>query len=398
MSSRESPPRAALLEGDVRHAAASVTGVIRSGRDGRVGRHDTVCRPATRCPTWDLTIRHPRSGPRTPLLAHQTVLWSGRHRHRLDRRSEHRPVVCPPPGTRGCLSRDQRPRRGPGGGDRSRLPRRRTQRRRRPGSMDSEAAVGLLTDRAMEAFGRIDLLVSTVGGAPHPFSFDAISEEQLLETFRLNTWPTLALIRAALARGLGRQRGLRRHDLERFTAQDHLGHGLLRGGQGGAQRNDAHRRGRSGGTGCAAQRGQPRPGTHDGDTTHLEDATTVPRRDRRSRSAGSPKLRTLRRRCASSCPTTHGRSPASPSTSTAGTTSPADGRRSGSYEAAAAGDRSLLDQPRPPSTRAAQSARRTCSGAMPGSCTRRLSASAPTSTMAPTNRSASSPGSSDATV
>ena len=71
------------------------------------------------------------------------------------------------------------------------------------GSMDTEPAVALLTDRAMETFGRIDLIVSTVGGAPHPLPFDDISEEQLLETFRLNTWPTLALIRAALARGLG---------------------------------------------------------------------------------------------------------------------------------------------------------------------------------------------------
>ena len=69
--------------------------------------------------------------------------------------------------------------------------------------MDTEAAVATLTDRAVEAFGRIDLLVSTVGGAPYPLSFDAISEAQLLETFRLNTWPAIALIRAALARGLG---------------------------------------------------------------------------------------------------------------------------------------------------------------------------------------------------
>ena len=75
------------------------------------------------------------------------------------------------------------------------------------GSMDTEAAAALLTDRAIEAFGRIDLLVSTLGGAPYPRSFDAISEEQLLETFRLNTWPGLALIRAALARGLGDHAG-----------------------------------------------------------------------------------------------------------------------------------------------------------------------------------------------
>ena len=71
------------------------------------------------------------------------------------------------------------------------------------GSMDTEPAVEALTDRAVEAFGRIDLVVSTVGGAPHPLSFDTISEAQLLETIRLNTWPTVALIRAAMARGLG---------------------------------------------------------------------------------------------------------------------------------------------------------------------------------------------------
>ena len=73
--------------------------------------------------------------------------------------------------------------------------------------MDTEAAVAMLTDRAIEAFGRIDLVVSTLGGAPYPLSFDAISEAQLLETFRLNTWPALALIRAALARGLADNAG-----------------------------------------------------------------------------------------------------------------------------------------------------------------------------------------------
>jgi NAD(P)-dependent dehydrogenase (short-subunit alcohol dehydrogenase family) len=75
------------------------------------------------------------------------------------------------------------------------------------GSMDTEPGVNRLTDQAMETFGRIDLIVSTVGGAPHPHPFDTISEEQLLETFRLNTWPTLALIRAALSRGLGANAG-----------------------------------------------------------------------------------------------------------------------------------------------------------------------------------------------
>jgi 3-oxoacyl-[acyl-carrier protein] reductase len=75
------------------------------------------------------------------------------------------------------------------------------------GSMDTETAVALLTDRAIDAFGRIDLIVSTLGGAPFPLSFDTISEAQLLETFRLNTWPAVALIRAAMARGLGDNAG-----------------------------------------------------------------------------------------------------------------------------------------------------------------------------------------------
>ncbi len=75
------------------------------------------------------------------------------------------------------------------------------------GSMDNETAAEKLADRAVDAFGRIDLLVSTVGGAPYPLSFDAISETQLLETVRLNTWPTVALLRAALARGLGDNKG-----------------------------------------------------------------------------------------------------------------------------------------------------------------------------------------------
>jgi len=75
------------------------------------------------------------------------------------------------------------------------------------GSMETESAAEALVDRAVEAFGGIDLIVSTVGGAPFPLGFDAISETQLLETVRINTWPTLALIRAALARGLADRAG-----------------------------------------------------------------------------------------------------------------------------------------------------------------------------------------------
>jgi NAD(P)-dependent dehydrogenase (short-subunit alcohol dehydrogenase family) len=70
------------------------------------------------------------------------------------------------------------------------------------GSMDTEAAAELLVAQAVESFGGIDLVVSTLGGAPYPRSFDALSENELLDTMRLNTWPALALIRAAVNRGL----------------------------------------------------------------------------------------------------------------------------------------------------------------------------------------------------
>ena len=75
------------------------------------------------------------------------------------------------------------------------------------GSMEGETEVRVLVDRAVESFGGIDLVVSTLGGAPYARSFDAIRENELLDTMRINTWPTLVLIRAALSRGLAERRG-----------------------------------------------------------------------------------------------------------------------------------------------------------------------------------------------
>ena len=139
------------------------------------------------------------------------------------------------------------------------------------GSMDTEAAVALLTDRAIEAFGRIDLLVSTVGGAPHPLSFDAISEEQLLETFRLNTWPTLALIRAALARGLGDNAGsvvTISSGSPRKTTSAMVSYAAAKAALNAMTRTIAAD---LAGRGRAAERRQPRAGAHHGDPAHLED-------------------------------------------------------------------------------------------------------------------------------
>jgi NAD(P)-dependent dehydrogenase (short-subunit alcohol dehydrogenase family) len=75
------------------------------------------------------------------------------------------------------------------------------------GSSATEAGATALVERAVEAYGGVDLVVSTLGGIEQPLPFDAITEAQLLDTLQRNTWPTLALIRAALGRGLSERGG-----------------------------------------------------------------------------------------------------------------------------------------------------------------------------------------------
>jgi NAD(P)-dependent dehydrogenase (short-subunit alcohol dehydrogenase family) len=71
-----------------------------------------------------------------------------------------------------------------------------------PGSAGGAGMASELVDTAIERFGRLDLLVNTVGGAPHVGSALTLSRDDLLGTVSLNTWPTLALIQEAVARGL----------------------------------------------------------------------------------------------------------------------------------------------------------------------------------------------------
>jgi 3-oxoacyl-[acyl-carrier protein] reductase len=70
------------------------------------------------------------------------------------------------------------------------------------GSMEDEATPDLLVGGAIERFGRIDLLVNTIGGARFQGSFETMDKVELMDTIALNTWPTVALIQAALGRGL----------------------------------------------------------------------------------------------------------------------------------------------------------------------------------------------------
>ncbi|MGA2836548.1 MAG: SDR family oxidoreductase [Acidimicrobiales bacterium] len=71
-----------------------------------------------------------------------------------------------------------------------------------PGSAAAPDIPALLVDTAIDAFGRIDLLVNAVGGVPFVGSALDLTEEDLLGTVGLNTWPALALLQAAMARGL----------------------------------------------------------------------------------------------------------------------------------------------------------------------------------------------------
>jgi 3-oxoacyl-[acyl-carrier protein] reductase len=71
------------------------------------------------------------------------------------------------------------------------------------GSMEDDGTAERLVAAALEHFGRIDLLVSTVGGAPHRGPLTAMTRQDLVGTLALNTWPAVALVQAAMAAGLG---------------------------------------------------------------------------------------------------------------------------------------------------------------------------------------------------
>ncbi len=71
-----------------------------------------------------------------------------------------------------------------------------------PGAADEESVPGLLVETAISRFGRIDLLVNAVGGASFVGSALSMGRSDFLGAVALNTWPAVALIQAAMARGL----------------------------------------------------------------------------------------------------------------------------------------------------------------------------------------------------
>jgi NAD(P)-dependent dehydrogenase (short-subunit alcohol dehydrogenase family) len=70
------------------------------------------------------------------------------------------------------------------------------------GSLEDDGTAERLAATAVQRFGRIDLVVNTVGGARYQGSFEQLDRSSLLDTIALNTWPALAMTQAALRHGL----------------------------------------------------------------------------------------------------------------------------------------------------------------------------------------------------
>jgi NAD(P)-dependent dehydrogenase (short-subunit alcohol dehydrogenase family) len=71
------------------------------------------------------------------------------------------------------------------------------------GRLGEPGAAAALVDTAISAFGRLDLVVNTVGGAPYAGPPFETTRDDLVGTLELNTWPALELLEEALRAGLG---------------------------------------------------------------------------------------------------------------------------------------------------------------------------------------------------
>ena len=70
------------------------------------------------------------------------------------------------------------------------------------GASGEDGVAARLVETALDRFGRVDHLVNAVGGAPFVGSALTMGRDDLLDTLALNTWPTISLIREAVAHGL----------------------------------------------------------------------------------------------------------------------------------------------------------------------------------------------------
>ena len=75
------------------------------------------------------------------------------------------------------------------------------------GSMEDDTTAHALVEAARERFGGVDLVVNTIGGTRAPGSVESLDKSAWLDTIALNTWPTIALVKAALSDGLAARHG-----------------------------------------------------------------------------------------------------------------------------------------------------------------------------------------------
>jgi NAD(P)-dependent dehydrogenase (short-subunit alcohol dehydrogenase family) len=71
-----------------------------------------------------------------------------------------------------------------------------------PGSMEDDDTAKRIVDKAIERFGRIDVVINTVGGSRGQFTPMVIDKQVLMDTISLNTWTSLSLVQAAMQAGL----------------------------------------------------------------------------------------------------------------------------------------------------------------------------------------------------
>jgi dehydrogenase/reductase SDR family protein 4 len=72
-----------------------------------------------------------------------------------------------------------------------------------PGSLEDDNTVRDLVRAAVDSFGRLDVIVNAVGGAPYVGPFLEMTRADYLGTITLNTWGSIALVQEAMANGLG---------------------------------------------------------------------------------------------------------------------------------------------------------------------------------------------------
>jgi 3-oxoacyl-[acyl-carrier protein] reductase len=70
------------------------------------------------------------------------------------------------------------------------------------GAAEDDGVAARMVEAALDAFGRVDLVVNTVGGARYAGNALDMDRGAYLDTLALNTWPAIAMVQEAMKAGL----------------------------------------------------------------------------------------------------------------------------------------------------------------------------------------------------